>query len=88
MRSEITIEEFAAGIEEHIAKAQRGETLVVVRDGLAVATLGPPPTAGSDLLFAQRADRTKRLGDFRPRGLGRRIDVDIVEMIREDRNKR
>lgn len=88
MSSEITIEELAADVEEHIAKARRGETLVVVKDGHAVATVGPPPLPRSGVVFAQRADRSKRLGDFKPKGLGRRLDVDIVEMIREDRDKR
>lgn len=88
MSTEITIEELAADIEEQIGRASRGETVVILKDGEAVATVGPPPDKKGELLFAQRADRSKRLGDFKPTGLGRRLDVDVVQMIREDRDKR
>jgi hypothetical protein len=39
-------------------------------------------------VFAQRADRSKRLGDFKPKGLGRPLDFDIVDILIEDRKKR
>ncbi len=67
MSTEITIEELAADMEEQLARASRGETVIILKDGQAVATVGPPPDSKGEILFAQRADRSKWLGDSSPR---------------------
>ncbi len=44
MSKEITVEELAADLASHVAEVKQGETLTIVEDGKAIATIAPALT--------------------------------------------
>ncbi|HWW61930.1 MAG TPA: hypothetical protein VN181_11225 [Thermoanaerobaculia bacterium] len=79
------MEELVANIEEHIAEVRRGHPLSLIDDEGEIAVIAPSRSKGLKVI---RHDPALRLQDFKPTGLGRRLDVDSVDLIREDRDKR
>lgn len=76
MSKQVTVEELAANLREHIAEVRRGETLEITEDGRTIASIDPP------MVIAQRGvPYPFRDFDFgtRPKNLKTGADDLIIE---------
>jgi hypothetical protein len=78
MSKQVTVEELAAHLREHIAEVQRGETIDITEDGRTIAIIRPA------MVIAQRGvPYPFRDFDFGPRPEG--LKIDAADLIIEER---
>ena len=78
MSKQVTVEELAAHLREHIAEVQRGETLEIVDDGRAIAIIRPA------IVIAQRGVPYP-FRDFDPGPPLEGLTIDPVDLLIEER---
>lgn len=78
-----------AHLSEYLRKVQRGQTITIVDRKVAVAELRGVPEQASRLRPVQSASG-QRPGDLRFKKLPRlgTDDLDVVDLLREDRSRR
>jgi prevent-host-death family protein len=76
---EVTVDELRANLDELLSEADAGESIVIVREGRAIATLHPTVT------IVQRGVRYP-FRDLKIRPLDKPLRIDVVAMLREDRD--
>ena len=82
MSKEVNVEELKERVEDVIASVDAGETVEIVRDGRRIATLTP------ELTVVQRG-RKYPFRDLEPgRPLSKPLDIDVVELLSQDREDR
>ena len=84
MTKRVTVEELREHLDDYVADLERGESLKLVLPDGKIAAINPGP---SGLVFAHRPPPGVRLGDYKPRGLGRKADFDALEFYNADRDK-
>lgn len=82
MSKEVTVEELAANLREHLAEVQQGETLTIVADGKAIATMQP---YGEVSII--RHNPAFRLGDFNFGPRPKNLKTDPAALIIEERER-
>lgn len=81
MTKQVTVEELATNLRDHIAEVNSGQTLVVVDGTETVARLAPPE------LSVIAHDPSLRLQDFRPSPRPKRLDFDAVQWLIDERDR-
>lgn len=87
--AQANISSLKAHLSEYLRRVQRGQTITIVDRTVAIAELRGVPEQASRLRPAQAASG-QRPGDLRFRKLPRlgTDDIDVVDLLREDRSRR
>ncbi|MBN1631715.1 MAG: type II toxin-antitoxin system prevent-host-death family antitoxin [Thermoleophilia bacterium] len=85
----VQVAQLKARLSEHLRAAQSGETILVVSHDLPVALLTPPPDSSPALVIRQpRRDAMPLSKLGLPPPLDPPLDVDVVDLLLEERGER